>query len=68
MGFPISESDSVSAMFGIDTNEILTVDGSTPPPLIDYVNAVGNRTFHAWRRRAVGARYLQRLISCRYSA
>ncbi|WP_425608444.1 outer membrane protein assembly factor BamA [Thermomonas mangrovi] len=46
---PISESDSVSAMFGIDTNEILTVDGSTPPPLIDYVNAVGNRTFHAWR-------------------
>ena len=46
---PISESDSVSAMFGIDTNEILTVDGSTPPPLIDYVKAVGNRTFHAWR-------------------
>ncbi|WP_374382836.1 outer membrane protein assembly factor BamA [Thermomonas sp.] len=46
---PISESDSISAMFGIDTNEILTVDGSTPPPLIDYVNAVGNRTFHAWR-------------------
>ena len=46
---PISESDSVSAMFGIDTNEILTVDGSTPPPLIDYVKAVGNRTFKAWR-------------------
>ena len=46
---PISESDSVSAMFGIDTNEILTVGGSTPPPLIDYVKAVGNRTFHAWR-------------------
>lgn len=46
---PISESDSVSAMFGIDTNEILTVDGSTPPPLVDYVKAVGNRTFHAWR-------------------
>ncbi len=49
MTIPISESDSISTMFGIDTNEILTVDGSTPPPLIDYVNAVGNRTFHAWR-------------------
>ena len=49
MGLPLSESDSVSLMFGIDTNEILAFEGSTPPPLVDYVSAVGNRTFHAWR-------------------
>jgi outer membrane protein insertion porin family len=49
MGLPLSESDSVSLMFGIDTNEILAFPGSTPPPLLDYISAVGNRTFHAWR-------------------
>ncbi len=49
MGLPLSESDSVSLMFGVDTNEILAYDGSTPPPLVDYINAVGQRTFHSWR-------------------
>ncbi|RZA18730.1 MAG: outer membrane protein assembly factor BamA [Lysobacteraceae bacterium] len=49
MGLPLSESDSVSLMFGIDTNEILAFPGSTPPPLVDYISAVGHRTFHAWR-------------------
>jgi outer membrane protein insertion porin family len=39
-------------MFGVDSNEILAFPGSTPPPLIDYVNAVGNRTFHALRGQA----------------
>ncbi|MEO6226440.1 MAG: outer membrane protein assembly factor BamA, partial [Thermomonas sp.] len=49
MSLPLSESDSVSLMLGIDTNEILAFPGSTPPPLLDYISAVGNRTFHAWR-------------------
>ncbi|MFS8136860.1 MAG: outer membrane protein assembly factor BamA [Thermomonas sp.] len=49
MTVPISESDSVSLMMGIDSNQILAFPGSTPPPLLDYINAVGNRTFHAWR-------------------
>ena len=52
MGLPLSENDSISVMFGIDTNEILAYPGSTPDPLIDYVSAVGNRTFHAWRAQA----------------
>ena len=52
MGLPLSESDSVSLMLGIDTNEILAYQGSTPPPLVDYVDAVGNRTFHSWRAQA----------------
>ena len=49
MGLPITESDTVSALFGVDTNEILTTFGSTPQRIIDYVDAVGNRTFHTWR-------------------
>ena len=49
MGLPITESDTVSALFGIDTNEILTTFGSTPQRIVDYVDAVGNRTFHSWR-------------------
>ena len=49
LGLPLSESDSVSLMVGIDTNEILAFPGSTPPPLVDYISAVGNRTFKSWR-------------------
>lgn len=49
LGLPLSESDSVSLMFGIDSNEILAFNGSTPPPLVDYIRAVGNQTFHSWR-------------------
>jgi len=49
LGLPLSENDSVSVMFGIDTNEILAFPGSTPPPLVDYISAVGNRTFKSWR-------------------
>lgn len=48
LGLPITEFDSVSLMFGIDSNEILTSSG-TPQSIIDYIDAVGNRTFHAWR-------------------
>ncbi len=49
MGLPLSETDSISLMVGIDSNEILAFPGSTPPPLVDYISAVGNRTFHSVR-------------------
>ncbi|HEY1069013.1 outer membrane protein assembly factor BamA [Thermomonas sp.] len=49
LGVPLSESDSISVMMGLDTNEILALAGSTPPPLVDYVDAIGQRTFHSWR-------------------
>ena len=32
-------------MFGIDSNQITTYQGSTPQSIIDYINAVGKRTF-----------------------
>ena len=49
LGLPITENDSVSALVGIDSNEILAFRGATPDRIVDYVDAVGNRTFHAWR-------------------
>ena len=56
LGLPITENDTVSLLFGVDTNEILTFAGSTPASIIDYINAVGNRTFHAWRTELGWAR------------
>ena len=56
LGLPITENDTVSLLFGIDTNEILTFRGSTPASIIDYIDAVGSRTFHAWRTELGWAR------------
>ncbi len=56
LGLPITESDSVSLSFGVDTNEILTFRGSTPDSIVDYIDAVGRRTFHAWRTQVGWAR------------
>jgi len=55
-GVPITENDTVSVMFGIDTNQITTYQGSTPQPIIDYIDAVGKRTFKSWRSEAGWAR------------
>ncbi|GAB3375911.1 outer membrane protein assembly factor BamA [Lysobacter rhizosphaerae] len=48
LGFPISETDTVSGLFGIDTNKI-NITNSTPAPIVDYLNALDAETFHAWR-------------------
>ena len=55
LGVPITEWDSVSAMFGVDSNEILT-DNGTPNEVVDYVKAIGARTFHTWRTQLAWAR------------
>ncbi|HYG05239.1 MAG TPA: outer membrane protein assembly factor BamA [Stenotrophomonas sp.] len=55
-GVPITENDSVSLMFGIDSNQITTYQGATPQSIIDYINAIGSRTFHAWRTELGWAR------------
>ena len=63
LGLPITETDTVSALFGIDSNEILTFPGSTPQSIIDYIDALNQSTFHAWRATTgVGARHPQRLL------
>ncbi|MFC7300749.1 outer membrane protein assembly factor BamA [Cognatiluteimonas weifangensis] len=56
MGLPITEWDSVSALFGIDSNEILAFRGSSPDEIVDYIDAIGNRTFHTWRGQLAWAR------------
>lgn len=49
VGIPITETDTVSALIGIDSNKIFAFPGSAPQPLVDYIDAVGNRTFHTVR-------------------
>ncbi|RXR08399.1 outer membrane protein assembly factor BamA [Pseudoxanthomonas composti] len=56
LGVPITENDTVSVMFGIDSNQIFAYPNSTPQQLIDYIDAVGQRTFHAWRTEVGWAR------------
>lgn len=55
-GLPITEFDTVSAALGIDSNQINTFQGSTPQELIDYIDALDQRTFHAWRGELAWAR------------
>jgi outer membrane protein insertion porin family len=49
LGIPITEWDSVSASFGVDTNEIRPTEGVTPDEVVDYIKAIGHRTFHTVR-------------------
>ena len=56
MGLPITEWGTVSAMFGVDRNEILAFPGSTPREITDYIDAIGNRTFHTWRGQMAWSR------------
>ncbi|HBN53742.1 MAG TPA: outer membrane protein assembly factor BamA [Stenotrophomonas sp.] len=55
-GVPITENDSFSLMFGIDSNQITTYGGYTPQSIIDYIDAMGTRTFHSWRTELGWAR------------
>ncbi|HEY0662491.1 MAG TPA: outer membrane protein assembly factor BamA [Lysobacter sp.] len=56
LGFPITETDTISGLFGIDRNQILASEGSTPAPIIDYIKALDHETFHAWRMELGWAR------------
>jgi outer membrane protein insertion porin family len=56
LGLPITETDTVSALFGIDSNQVFTFPGSTPQVIVDYIDALNSRTFHAWRTEIGWAR------------
>jgi outer membrane protein insertion porin family len=56
LGLPITENSQVSLLFGIDSNQIQTYAGYTPKQIIDYMQAVGQRTFHSWRTELGWAR------------
>ena len=55
-GIPLTETDSIALTFGVDSNEIRTIPGLTPAPIVDYINARDRRTFHAWRAEVAFAR------------
>ena len=56
LGVPITETDTVTALLGIDSNEIFAFPGSTPQVITDYIDALGQRTFHTWRTQIGWAR------------
>jgi outer membrane protein insertion porin family len=55
-GLPITETDTIGLLFGIDRNQINVTPGVTPDPFIDYIDALGRRTFNAWRMELSWAR------------
>ncbi|MGI8561204.1 MAG: outer membrane protein assembly factor BamA [Luteimonas sp.] len=56
LGLPITETDSVTAAFAVDRNQIFAFPGSSPQSIIDYIDAFDTRTFHAWRGEVAWAR------------
>jgi len=56
LGIPITETDSISALVGLDRNQIFAFAGATPQSIVDYIDAFGSRTFHAWRTELAWAR------------
>jgi len=55
-GLPLTETDTVGLAFGIDYNTIRPVEGYTAQPIVDYIDALNERTFHAWRTELSWAR------------
>ena len=55
-GLPLTENDVIGLSFGVDFNTIYTVYGYTPTPIVNYIDALGQRTFHTWRSELSWAR------------
>jgi len=56
LGIPITETDSISALVGLDRNQIFAFPGATPQSIVEYLDAFDSRTFHAWRTELAWAR------------
>ncbi|HEX7340500.1 MAG TPA: outer membrane protein assembly factor BamA [Rhodanobacteraceae bacterium] len=48
LGFPLSETDRVTAGLGVESNRVNLYPGYSPQSYVDYQNALGNRTSHSW--------------------
>ena len=55
-GIPLTETDTIGVSLGVDFNTINVFPGATPQPLVDYIDALDRRTFHAWRTELSWAR------------
>ncbi|MFK3649088.1 outer membrane protein assembly factor BamA [Lysobacter enzymogenes] len=49
LGIPLTETDAITGLVGIDSNEILIGRSYTPQSIVDYLDALGHQTFKAWR-------------------
>ena len=56
LGVPITENDAFSLVFGIDRNQIFAFPGGSPTEVVEYIDAIGQRTFHSWRAELGWAR------------
>ncbi|MCK9539399.1 outer membrane protein assembly factor BamA [Dokdonella sp.] len=56
MSLPLTETDTLNAQLGINKTNILTLQGMTPQSIIDYIDNLGNRTFHTWSTQLSWAR------------
>ncbi len=57
LGLPITENDTVSLVFGFDRNRIFAFqETGSPQSLVDYIDAVGQRTFYSLRAELGWAR------------
>jgi outer membrane protein insertion porin family len=48
LAIPITESDTINAQLGISKTGVTTEVGFTPQEFIDYIDNIGNHTFHTW--------------------
>jgi len=48
LGIPITEADTINTQLGVSKTAVTTVQGATPQQFIDYIDNLGNRTFHLW--------------------
>ncbi|QIK80180.1 outer membrane protein assembly factor BamA [Lysobacter sp. HDW10] len=56
LGIPLTEWDSISWSVGYSRKQVSIFRGSTPQSIVDYIDAVGTRTFNAWRTSVSFAR------------
>ena len=47
LGIPITEMDTINTQIGVSKTSIIP-RGDTPPSFIDYIDNLGNYTFHTW--------------------
>lgn len=48
VSIPVSEHDTINAQIGFNNTGINTFAGLSPQSFIDYIDNIGNRTFHTW--------------------
>ncbi len=55
-GIPLNETDGFTTTFSLDRNQITISPEFTAQPIVSYINALGRRTFNAWRTELAWAR------------